>query len=90
MFWKILKSTSDDLDSSTITKNNPKDHEWVSHFKKLHAKHDLNNEQSEIVEQLNIKEKNRSQFNELDDTNSENELNAVKKLKTKKLHIQIE
>ena len=85
MFWKILKSTSDDLDSNTVTKNNPKDHEWLSHFEKLHAKHDLNNEHNEIIEQLNTEEKNRSQSNELDDTISENDLlNAVKKLKMKK------
>ena len=70
----------------------PKDSEWFSHFEELHCKHQISNkEHEEIIENLKHSENSKNLLNELDtEITTEEILNAAKKIKTKKLHTQIE
>jgi hypothetical protein len=38
LFWKLLKNSTDDLESDKNFKNLPKDSKWYIHFEHLHCK----------------------------------------------------
>ncbi|CAB4003556.1 Hypothetical predicted protein [Paramuricea clavata] len=87
-----IQPTLNDLESDKNSKNSPKDSEWFSHFEQLHCKHQISNKEHEgIIENLKHIVNSKNLLNELDtEITNEEILNAAKKIKTKKLHTQIE
>ena len=84
-FWKTLKTISEDLETDQKMKNIPSDNNLFEHFKNLHSKHDLKDQQKQIQETLTDMENNKDLYNELDQVITDSEIkNAAKKLKNKK------
>ena len=71
--WKILKTSTDDLNFNE-TKKMPLPSEWLTHFETLHSEHKSNKEQEKIIEYLENYEKIKHQFNELDGIITDSEL----------------
>ena len=82
-----MSDSYDDFSSNSpdITAQN-----WVSHFKQLHAKHNLGTEQENILQQLDMLKNNKKENNFLDNPISESDiLNAPRNQKTENQHTQI-
>ncbi|CAB4029110.1 Hypothetical predicted protein, partial [Paramuricea clavata] len=86
LFWKLLKNSTDDLESDKNFKNSPKDSEWYTHFEQLHCKHQISNkEHEEIIENLKHSENSKNLLDELDtEITTKKVFNAGKKIKIKK------
>ena len=85
LFWKTLKNMSDNCDTSVSSSPNITAQNWVSHFERLHAKHNIGTEQQNILQQLDLLKNNLNNSKLLDNPISESDiLHAAKKLKSRK------
>ena len=86
LFWKTLKNMSDNYDTSVSSSPDITAQNWLSHFERLHAKHNIGTEQQNNLQQLHLLKNNLNDNKLLDNPISESDiLNAAKKLKNRKL-----